>query len=102
MALDATSQTVENLAEIKRLGVRLAIDDFGAKHAGFASLKHRAIDVLKIDHAFTAGLCVDREDSAIVRAILDFAKALGITVVAEGIESAEQVIALRARGCTGA
>jgi diguanylate cyclase (GGDEF)-like protein/PAS domain S-box-containing protein len=99
MALDDSPHTIRNLTALKRLGIRLAIDDFGAKHAGFASLKHRAIDVLKIDRVFTAGLCVDREDSAIVRAILDFAKALGITVVAEGIESAEQVTTLRAMGC---
>jgi diguanylate cyclase (GGDEF)-like protein/PAS domain S-box-containing protein len=99
MALDGTSHTAESLAALKGMGVRLAIDDFGAKHAGFASLKHRAIDVLKIDRAFIAGLCTEREGLAIVQAIVDFAKALGIAVVAEGIERAEQVIILRELGC---
>lgn len=99
VALDDTSQTTESLAALKAMGIRLAIDDFGAKHAGFASLKSRAVDVLKIDRAFIAGLCTEREGLAVVQAIMDFARALGIAVVAEGIEYAEQIVILRELGC---
>lgn len=97
--LDSTPELVEQLGALKALGLRLAIDDFGAGHAGFSSLKHRSIDTLKIDRGVIAGLGVALEDSALVQALIDFAKMLRLTVVAEGIERSAQAQTLRDLGC---
>ena len=94
-----TERVIGQLAEIRRLGVRLAIDDFGT---GFSSLSHVQrfpIDRLKIDRSFVAGLGTVRNDTAIVRSVTALAMSLGLSVTAEGIETAEQVRHLQAIGC---
>jgi diguanylate cyclase (GGDEF)-like protein len=87
------------LLEIKALGVRLLLDDFGT---GFSSLSHLQkvpLDIVKLDRSFVAGIAHDDRDSAIVVATRELARALGIAVVAEGVETVEQAIALQRIGC---
>jgi diguanylate cyclase (GGDEF)-like protein len=91
--------TLKQLQRLKRLGIRLGIDDFGTGYSSFTYLQRFPFDVLKIDRTFTAGLGSSAEDKAIVEAIISMARALGHTVIAEGVESAEQARHLRALSC---
>ena len=87
------------LAEVKALGVSLAIDDFGTGYSSLAQIKRFPIDTLKIDRSFIRNLPDDAEDKAISEAILAMARALGLRVVAEGVETQAQQEFLRDRGC---
>jgi diguanylate cyclase (GGDEF)-like protein/PAS domain S-box-containing protein len=90
---------VKALEELKELGVRIAMDDFGTGYSSLGYLKRFPIDELKIDRTFVNGLGRDRHDSAIVSATLTMAKELDISVVAEGVETGDQLRRLRALGC---
>ena len=87
------------LLELKRLGVRVAVDDFGTGFSSLAYLKRFPVDALKIDRAFVSDLGAHDEDNAFVRSILSLAEALGLSVVAEGVETEEQVDTLLRLGC---
>ena len=91
--------TARRLNKIKRLGVRLAVDDFGTGNASLRHLARFPIDVLKIDRSFVAEIVDDQRQAAIVRSIVDLGRDLGMEVVAEGIETAEQERELVALGC---
>jgi diguanylate cyclase (GGDEF)-like protein/PAS domain S-box-containing protein len=92
----------EAIAELRAHGFRIAVDDFGTGYSSLSHLKRLAVDVVKIDQLFTAGVGTSAEDTAIVEAILAMAKALDLTVVAEGVERAEQATALAERDCAQA
>ncbi len=87
------------LASLTRQGLRLSIDDFGTGYSSLAYLKKLAIHRLKIDRTFICGLPDDEGDSAIVKAVLGMGRALGFSVVAEGVETQEQRLALHTMGC---
>lgn len=87
------------LRAIRDLGVRLCIDDFGTGYSSLRYLKHWPIDVIKIDQSFVRDLTANAVDRAIVRAILTLAEALGMRVIAEGVETGEQLAILRESGC---
>jgi diguanylate cyclase (GGDEF)-like protein/PAS domain S-box-containing protein len=87
------------LDRLKRLGVSISIDDFGVGYSSLAYLKRLPADVLKIDRSFVTGIGEDVEDTAIVGMIVDLAHALGMEVVAEGVESADQAEQLQEMGC---
>ena len=89
----------DTLAALNRVGVRVALDDYGTGYSSLADLAALAVDELKIDTSFVAGLGSDRARTAIVHAVVGLGQMLGITVVAEGIENAAQALALRAVGC---
>ena len=91
-----TEKAVAQLRALKNLGVGLAIDDFGTGHSSLAYLEFLPVDSFKIDRAFVGRM--DASD-AIVRAIVSLSQALGVEVVAEGVESAQQLEKLRALGC---
>jgi diguanylate cyclase (GGDEF)-like protein/PAS domain S-box-containing protein len=92
----------EQLSELRALGIRLTIDNFGTGATALSDFKDFEIDVLKIDKAFVQHLPHRREDSAITSTIISLAHNLGISVVAGGVETAEQLAYLRARDCTTA
>jgi len=94
-----TDSALENLLGLKALGVRLAIDDFGTGYSSLSYLKRFPIDVLKVDRAFVAGLNADANDMAIIAGILAMARGLRVDVVAEGVETADQLRALRLLSC---
>ncbi len=87
------------LDEVKRLGVRIAIDDFGVGYSSLAHLKRFPIDTLKVDRSFIRDIPQDSEDKAITEAIIAMGKSLKLTVVAEGVETLEQQTFLRDRDC---
>jgi diguanylate cyclase (GGDEF)-like protein len=89
----------DTLAEIRALGLGLAIDDFGTGYSSLTYLKRFPVTVVKVDQAFVKGLGENAADTAIVKSVIDLAHALGLVVVAEGVETAEQVTHLRALGC---
>ena len=97
--LDLSRDVHFMLAALRDLGVGLALDDFGTGHTSLATLKRLPFTVMKIDRSVVRTLPRDREDAAIVRAIVGTAQALGLSVVAEGIENAEQEAFLAAIGC---
>lgn len=96
-------QDVENtlvaLNTLKRAGIALSIDDFGTGYSSLSYLKRFPIDTLKIDQSFVKDLHTDQDDAAICAAILAMAKQLGLNVVAEGVETKEQLEFLRHHGC---
>ncbi|MGH7368375.1 MAG: putative bifunctional diguanylate cyclase/phosphodiesterase [Candidatus Rokuibacteriota bacterium] len=90
---------LDRLEALKAIGVRLAIDDFGTGYASLSYLKRLPVDCLKIDRSLVKGVGYETEDAAIVRAVAGLARSLGITVTAEGVETHEQLVQLRAVGC---
>jgi len=84
---------------LRSQGIRIALDDFGTGYSSLSMLRHLPIDELKIDKSFIDTVCSDRQDHQLVMSILEIARTLGMTVVAEGIESAEQAELLRGKGC---
>ncbi|MBV8379518.1 MAG: EAL domain-containing protein [Paucibacter sp.] len=90
---------VQTLERVRRMGVYVAIDDFGTEHSSLARLRGLPVEVLKIDRSFIDGLPVEPDDTAIVSSILSLAFAMGKHVIAEGVERIEQARALRSMGC---
>ena len=93
------AQSVRTLDSLKRLGVRLAIDDFGTGYSSLAALRRFPFDYLKIDRTFVAGLGDPAVDRAMVAAMIALADAMGMDVVAEGVETPEQLALLCEVGC---
>ena len=87
------------LQDLRSLGVELAIDDFGTGYSSLSYLKRFPVDVLKIDRSFVDGLGDDPDDTAIVTAIISLGRALGLRLVAEGVETRRQLDELRRLGC---
>jgi EAL domain-containing protein (putative c-di-GMP-specific phosphodiesterase class I) len=87
------------LHAIQSRGIRLAIDDFGTGYSSMSLMKQFPIDTIKIDRSFVRDLPRDSEDQAIAQAIISMGKALGMTIVAEGVETAEQEAFLRDHAC---
>jgi diguanylate cyclase (GGDEF)-like protein len=99
-ALIQSSKTADSvLRDIKDLGVRIALDDFGTGYSSLSLLKRFPVDTLKIDSSFIHDMTTDPEDAAIVRAVIAMARSLRRNVVAEGIETHEQLRMLRVERC---
>ncbi len=92
-------EKIEAFEQIRALGVKLAIDDFGTGYSSLASLKYLPIDCLKIDRLFVCDMLEDKDSAVLLGTIVGVAHAMGHSVVAEGVEEAEQVQVLRGLGC---
>lgn len=99
MVMANAEQSVRLLGELKSIGARLAIDDFGTGYSSLAYLKRLPIDTLKIDQEFVGDITTDPDDAAITSTIITMAHSLQLKVVAEGVETAEQLAFLRAQHC---
>jgi diguanylate cyclase (GGDEF)-like protein len=99
MLMDDGEETITTLREIKEMGVRLSVDDFGTGYSSLTYLSRFPIDELKIDRTFVRGLPGERQNAAIVGAILVLGRELGMNVVAEGVETKEQLQFLAQRRC---
>jgi len=94
-----SQSALHTLGELKRLGVKVVLDDFGTGFSSLAYVKRFPIDTIKIDRSFIGGLPADAENGAIVRAVISMGQALGVSVVAEGVETRAQADQLQALGC---
>ena len=94
-----TKLSIEILQRLRTLGVRVSLDDFGTGYSSLAYLRHFPIDILKIDIAFIREVTSNARDAAIAHAIIDMAHTLELEVIAEGVETAEQLAFLREHGC---
>lgn len=91
--------SAKTLQSIRNLGVHVSVDDFGTGYSSFSYLKHLPIDTLKIDASFIKDIHLNKESEAIVKGIIDIAQSLNLNVIAEGIESQEQMVTLSETGC---
>jgi len=99
MMMRNVSRAIKVLDAIQSRGIRIAIDDFGTGYSSMSLMKQFPIDTIKIDRSFVRDLPDDTEDQAISQAIISMGRALGMTIVAEGVETLEQEQFLRAHGC---
>jgi EAL domain-containing protein (putative c-di-GMP-specific phosphodiesterase class I) len=94
-----TPQVITTISELRDLGVSLAIDDFGTGYSSLSYLRRLPVSAVKIDGSVILGLSSDREGSTIVASVISLAHALGMEIVAEGVESVDHVAALLELGC---
>ena len=97
---DDPARALDVLQRLKQLGVRLELDDFGTGYSSLTYVRMFPIDALKIDRSFVQGVSTSQEDAAIVAAVISMGQALGVGVVAEGVESDDQASVLSTLGCT--
>ena len=97
--IDASPKALANLEALRQMGVRVALDDFGTGYSSLAYLRQFPFDTLKIDRAFVRELVTQRDARAIVKSIMDLARALGMSTVAEGVEEPAQYELLCRAGC---
>jgi diguanylate cyclase (GGDEF)-like protein len=97
--IDKLKESVALLHALKERGVTLAMDDFGTGYSSLSYLRHMPVDSLKIDRSFVRDIGADPDDAAIITAIIAMAQSLALRIVAEGVETAEQLEFLKNRGC---
>jgi EAL domain-containing protein (putative c-di-GMP-specific phosphodiesterase class I) len=99
MMMENPERAAQTLCEIKEMGVHVSIDDFGTGYSSLARLKKFPIESVKIDRSFIRDIASDPDDAAIVAAVIAMAHGLRLKVVAEGVETADQLRFLRERNC---
>jgi diguanylate cyclase (GGDEF)-like protein len=99
LLLHDTDAMIARFRQLKQLGVRLALDDFGTGYSALAYLRRFPIDMIKIDKSFVAEMGAGREASTLARAIVQLGRTLGLVIIAEGIETPDQLGQLRDAGC---
>jgi EAL domain-containing protein (putative c-di-GMP-specific phosphodiesterase class I) len=91
--------TIAVLRALKDMGIRLTLDDFGTGYSSLSYLKRFPINALKIDKSFVQGVCVDSNDSKLVSAVINLGRSFHLHVIAEGVETRDQFLALQAQNC---
>jgi EAL domain-containing protein (putative c-di-GMP-specific phosphodiesterase class I) len=99
IAMQSDDGTIEKLRELKRMGMRISIDDFGTGYSSLSALRLFPVDALKIDGSFVRDVTTDPDDAAIASAVIALAHSLKLTVIAEAVETDEQLEFLRAEQC---
>jgi EAL domain-containing protein (putative c-di-GMP-specific phosphodiesterase class I) len=99
--MEDVQTTAAILHQLKQTGVQVSVDDFGTGYSSLNYLKHLPLDTLKIDQSFVRDLTADANDAAIIKAIIGMAHSLHLKVIAEGVETQEQLSFLRQNGCYG-
>ena len=99
LLLDHVEDTIAKMAHLKTLGVGFSLDDFGTGYSSLSRIKRLPLDQLKIDQTFVANMLTDAGDATVVRAILSLGNSLGLDVIAEGVETQEQLDFLAKNGC---
>jgi diguanylate cyclase (GGDEF)-like protein len=97
---DDADRAADTLYKLRQMGFRIALDDFGTGYSSLYNIRKFALDCLKIDRSFIEGMGRERESAAIVHSIIHLGRALGLEVIAEGVESETQLQALRVAGCS--
>lgn len=97
--MEAADKNIGTLTELKRRGIQLSIDDFGTGYSSLSYLKHFPVDRIKIDHSFIRDLPQDADSAVIVETIIAMAMSMNLKVIAEGVETGEQLEFLRMRNC---
>ena len=92
-------EAIATLQRLREMGVRVVLDDFGTGHSSLAYLKSLPLDAIKIDRTFVAAIPGSAADASLVMAILEMARGLSLRVIAEGVETEEQLAFLTANGC---
>jgi len=98
--LQENAKTLQTLHRLRELGVRVSMDDFGTGYSSLSYLRSFPFDKIKIDRSFVKDLATKPDGEAIIRAIAGLGKSLGMTTVAEGVETPEQMQRIRLEGCT--
>lgn len=99
VAIHGDSEGIKDLISLRDMGVRLSIDDFGTGFSSLSYLKRLPIDTIKIDKSFIRDIQTDANDAAIITAIIKMSHSLNFKVIAEGVETAEQLAYLKAYDC---
>jgi EAL domain-containing protein (putative c-di-GMP-specific phosphodiesterase class I) len=99
MLLDNVEEVIDKMVELKRHGLKFSLDDFGTGYSSLSYLKRLPLDELKIDRAFVRDALTDASGGAIVQAIISLGSAMGMPVLAEGVETEEQREFLAGLGC---
>lgn len=99
LLLASGEEVLRKINRIRDIGARIAVDDFGTGYASLSYLKHFPVDILKIDRSFVAGALDGGDDARLIEAIIALGHSLGMQIVGEGVETAEQMDFLAARGC---
>src|SRR5262249_17365434 len=99
MAMQDPEAAKKVLTKLKALGVKIEMDDFGTGYSSLSYLRSYPLDTLKIDRGFVSGMEKDRDKAEITRTIVTMAHTLGLEVIAEGIETEEQLASLKRMGC---
>ncbi len=99
VAMGDVAEAVRTLERLREMGVKIVLDDFGTGHSSLAYLKSLPLDAIKIDRTFVAAIPGSAADASLVTAILEMARGLGLNVIAEGVETEEQLAFLESLGC---
>jgi diguanylate cyclase (GGDEF)-like protein/PAS domain S-box-containing protein len=97
--LDPTASVIDTVEQVRRLGVRIALDDFGTGYSSLSYINRYPIDTIKIDRSFVSGMVANERTFAVVDLVVSLGRKLGVAIVAEGVETAEQAEALAGIGC---